>query len=435
MHVHTGLRGCITENPVGQPVHRYRFRNIFSVNAIGVYVFSINITFNSQRVGGKTISVLCPEVILFSVDGLPSVLNGTGIVHIVFISINGLPSGPDPAVVPGIIKISVQLEEPESHCIGIVSVFCGSPEVILAAADGLPAFLDGAGAVHMVFKAVDDLPSGPDHAVCACVIGLSVDLEEFRGKCIGIMAVSGRSPEIVLFTVNGLPAFLNGAAAGHVIFKTIDGLPSGPDHAVCTCVISPAVDIEEFRGKCIGIMTIARAGPEIVFFAVDVLDPFLNGAGAVHMVFKAVDGLPSGPDHAVVPAVIGLAADTEEFRGKCIGIVALSRGCPEIVLFAADGLPSVPDHTVSAHVIFITVDGLPSGRHDAAFAEIVFFLADRGKTCFSACFGVYIVDFAFHGDPAGLFTAFRVIEPFAGCIFPAGKSGRFRSHRFHRGQR
>ena len=115
-------------------------------------------------------------------------------------------------------------------------------------------------------------------------------------------------------------------------------------------------------------MTIARAGPEIVFFAVDELDPFLDGAGAVHMVFKAVDGLPSG-------------------------------------------------------------------RHDAAFAEIVFFLADRGKTCFSACFGVYIVDFAFHGDPAGLFTAFRVIEPFAGCIFPAGKSGRFRSHRFHRGQR
>ena len=368
MHVHAGLRGCITENPVGQPVHRYRFRNIFSVNAIGVYVFSINITFNSQRVGGKTISVLCPEVILFSVDGLPSILNSTGIVHIVFISINGLPSGPDPAVVPGIIKISVQLEKPESHCIGIVSVFCGSPEVILAAADGLPAFLDGAGAVHMVFKAVDDLPSGPDHAVCTCVIGLSVDIEEFRGKCIGIMAVSGRSPEVVLFTVNGLPAFLNGAAAGHVVFKTIDSLPSGPDHAV-------------------------------------------------------------------VPAVIGLAADTEEFRGKCIGIVALSRGCPEIVLFAADGLPAVPDHAVSAHVIFITVDGLPSGRHDAAFAEIVFFLADRGKTCFSACFGVYIVDFAFHGDPAGLFTAFRVIEPFAGYIFPAGKSGRFRSHRFHRGQR
>ena len=160
-------------------------------------------------------------------------------------------------------------------------------------------------------------------------------------------------------------------------------------------------------------MAVSGGGPEIVFLTADGLEPLLDHAGAVHVILKAVNSLPASPNHAIFSGVIALAADIEKSAGHSAGIMAFFRGGPEIVLFAADGLPSGPDDTVAAHVVFVSIDSLPPGGHNTAFAEIVFILTDRGETRFSACFGIYIVDFAVNGDPACLFITFGVIEPLA----------------------
>ena len=183
---------------------------------------------------------------------------------------------------------------------------CGSgPEIILLPANGLKSSADLAVAAHVIPIAIDGLPAGPDLTVAAGIIAFAVDCKEFGGHRIGVMAVFGGCPEIVVLTADGLETGPDLAVAAHVIFIAIDGLPAGRHDAVF-------VKIVLFTGNGSKSCSPAFSG--------------------IHIVGLSTDFDPAGPDFSgrVVEPLAGYLFPAAESRclndGRLSG--RQSRCCP-----------------------------------------------------------------------------------------------------------